>query len=76
MEVKTMGKGRKIVVFIIVVFIILLVGALMKEAGARGVAAPAAIIAIRTLYQAMFKKRKPEENPSENKEIREIRLKK
>ena len=50
-----MGKGGKIVVFIIVAFILIFIATLMKEAGAGAVMSIAGI-AIYILYQSMFKK--------------------
>ena len=63
-----MGKGGKIVVFIIVAFVLVLVATVMKEAGAGAVMSVAGI-AIFILYQAMFKKSKPEENQSKDNDI-------
>ena len=63
-----MGKGGKIVVFIIVAFILVLIATLMKEAGSGAVMSVAGI-AIFILYQAMFKKRKPEEEQNQDKNI-------
>lgn len=63
-----MGKGGKIVVFIIVVFVLVLVATVMKKAGAGAVFSVAGF-AIFLLYQTMFKKSKPEENQSEDNDI-------
>jgi len=63
-----MGKGGKIVVFIIVAFVLVLIATLMKEAGAGAVLSVAGV-AIFILYQAMFKKSKPEEEQNQDKDI-------
>lgn len=63
-----MGKGGKIVVFIIVAFVLVLIATLMKEAGAGAVMSVAGI-AIFILYQAMFKKSKPEDGQNQDKDI-------
>lgn len=60
-----MGKGGKIVVFIIVAFVLVIVATVMKEAGAGAVLSVAGI-AIYILYQAMFKKSKTEEQNDDN----------
>jgi len=60
-----MGKGGKVVVFIIVVFVLVLVAHVMKEAGAGAVLSIAAVATV-ILYQAMFKKSKPEEQNDDN----------
>ena len=60
-----MGKGGKIVVFIIVAFFLVLIATLMKEAGAGAVMSVAGI-AIYILYQAMFKKSNSEDTNDEN----------
>ena len=56
-----MGKGGKIAVFVIVVFFILIIATVMKEAGAGAVMSVAGI-AILILWFAMFKKSEPEED--------------
>lgn len=63
-----MGKGGKIVVFIIVVFVLVLLATIMKNAGAGAVFSVAAIVIV-ILYRAMFKKSEPEKNQSEDNEI-------
>jgi uncharacterized membrane protein len=63
-----MGKGGKIVVFIIVAFVLVLVATLLKEVGAGAVMSVAGI-SIFILYQAMFKKSKPEEGQNQDKDI-------
>jgi 4-hydroxybenzoate polyprenyltransferase len=63
-----MGKGGKIIVFIIVAFVLVLIATLMKEAGAGAVMSVAGI-AIFFLYQAMFKKSKPEDGQNQDKDI-------
>lgn len=60
-----MGKGGKVVVFIIVAFVLALVATVMKEAGA-GAFFSIAGAAIYFLYQVMFKKSKPEEQNDDN----------
>ena len=60
-----MGKGGKIVVFIIVAFVLAVVATLMKEAGAGAVLSVAGV-AIYILYQAMFKKSSTEDANDEN----------
>ena len=63
-----MGKGGKVVVFIIVAFVLVFLATVMKEAGAGAVMSGAGI-AIFFLYQAMFKKSKPEDSQSEDNDI-------
>lgn len=60
-----MGKGGKVVVFIIVALVLALVATVMKEAGAGAVLSIAGV-AILILYQAMFKKNKPENKNDDN----------
>ena len=60
-----MGKGGKVVVFIVVAFVLVLVATVMKKAGAGAVLSIAGV-AIFILYQAMFKKSKPEEQNDDN----------
>jgi 4-hydroxybenzoate polyprenyltransferase len=63
-----MGKGGKIVVFIIVAFVLALLATLMKNAGAGAVMGIAGV-AIFILYQALFKKSKPNDKQNEDKDI-------
>lgn len=60
-----MGRGGKIIVFIIVAFVIVVIATVMKEAGAGAVLSIGGV-AILILYQAMFKKSKPEEQNDDN----------
>ena len=60
-----MGKGGKIIVFIIVAFVIVVIATVMKEAGAGAVLSIGGV-AILILYQAMFKKSKPEDQNVDN----------
>lgn len=60
-----MGKGGKVVIFIIVALVLALVATVMKEAGAGAVLSIAGV-AILILYQAMFKKNKPEDKNDDN----------
>ncbi|WP_417875823.1 hypothetical protein [Winogradskyella sediminis] len=60
-----MGKGGKVVVFIIVALVLALVATVMKEAGAGAVLSIAGV-AILILYQTMFKKSKAEDKNDDN----------
>jgi hypothetical protein len=63
-----MGKGGKIGVFIIVTLVLIVVASVMKESGAGPVMSIAGT-AIFILYQAMFKKSKPEDIQSKDNDI-------
>jgi membrane protein implicated in regulation of membrane protease activity len=72
MKNEIMGKGGKIVVFIIVAFVVLfvvfLIATLMKGAVAAVVMSVSGI-AISILYQALFKKSKPDEEQNHDKDL-------
>lgn len=63
-----MNNGKKIIVFIIVALLLSFMAIVLKEAGAGAVLSIAGL-SIYILYQAMFKKSKPEENKSKDNEI-------
>jgi len=63
-----MGKGGKIVVFIIVALVVSLLASVMKEAGAGAVMSVAGI-AIFILYKVMFSNSKSSETQNDENEI-------
>jgi len=67
-----MSKGGKIVIFVIAIIVIGMIGAILKEAGAGAVYSVGAL-ALIGLYYALFGKK---EKPDENKDQKDITLKK